>query len=397
MPRLASDRGSESTTMPDLRVNIQQPALAKYRVPLFRALAARPGLRVTVYYGQEADLANDEPDGFEAHFVPMPQWGVLGRTVRWSRPQIALATPARGDVLVLSWNLNYLSLPPALLRARARGMPTILWGHGFAKDDRWYRRAPRNAVGRLATALLFYNHTTRNEFVAAGYDPARLFVAQNALDDRAIHAAAERWCARPGALEAFRRKNGLVGRRLVLFVSRVTPKARVEWLVEAAARLRERVPNLLVAIVGGGELEAVQKQVNRLGLGSVVRLVGPIYEEAAVAPWFLSGDVFCYPASVGLSLIHAFAYGLPIVTSDNYALRNPEIEALDPGSNGLLYRHGDVADLAHQLAEVLGDEPRRAAMATAARRTVSERYNLRTMVDGFEAAIRFAAAQRAQA
>jgi glycosyltransferase involved in cell wall biosynthesis len=303
------------------------------------------------------------------------------------------ASAARADVLVLSWNLYYLSLVPALLKARREGVGTVLWGHGYTKVDTWYRRWPRERVTGLADAVLFYDHTHANAFIAGGSDPAKVFVAQNALDESPIVAARDSWLARPEDVAAFQRENAIAGRDVVLFISRLTEKARVDLLIDAVPSLLKRRPNALVVFIGGGDAERWKRRAEALAVSNAVRFVGPVYEEIKLAPWFISSGLFCYPSGVGLSIIHAFHYGLPIVTDDSFALHNPEIEAMHPGENGLLYRYNDAADLAEKLATLLADKQRRQQMSAAALATARDQFNLSTMVDGFEAAIRYAYAE----
>ena len=40
--------------------------------------------------------------------------------------------------------------------------------------------------------------------------------------------------------------------------------------------------------------------------------LGSIYDEIELAPWFLTADAFVYPENIGLSILHAFGYGLPV-------------------------------------------------------------------------------------
>ena len=117
---------------------------------------------------------------------------------------------------------------------------------------------------------------------------------------------------------------------------------------------------------------------------------GPIYEEQQLAAYFLSSSVFCYPENIGLSILHAMGYGLPVVTSDKVEAQNPEIEALVDGYNGRFYPHGDVAKLADTLVELLTDSHLCASLGANALRTVAERFSLENMVSGFEQAIRAA-------
>jgi glycosyltransferase involved in cell wall biosynthesis len=376
-----------------IRTFIQQPALPQYRVGVFRELASRPGIEFELVHDQTPDLANVAPDGFHAIAAPSTTLSFAGRRLHWHSAMLEGASAARADVMVLSWNLHYLSLVPALLKARRKGVGTVLWGHGSTKVDTWYRRWLRERVTGLADALLFYNHQHANAFIAGGCDPAKIFVAQNALDESPIVAARDSWLARPEDLAAFQRKNAIAGRDVVLFVSRLTEKARVDLLIDAMPSLLKQRPNALVVLIGGGDAEPWKLRAEALGVSSAVRFLGPVYEEMKLAPWFVSSRLFCYPSGVGLSIIHGFHYGLPIVTDDNFALHNPEIEALRPGENGLLYRYNDATDLAAKLAKLLADGPARRQMSAAALATARDQFNLKTMVNGFEEAIRYAYAQ----
>lgn len=98
--------------------------------------------------------------------------------------------------------------------------------------------------------------------------------------------------------------------------------------------------------------------------------------------------------NIGLSLLHAFGYGLPVVTSDRLDAQNPEIEALRPSQNGLLYRHGDFKALAESLRELLTNEALRNALSKEAQRTVTEDFSLERMVDGFDKAIQLSVKRR---
>ena len=116
---------------------------------------------------------------------------------------------------------------------------------------------------------------------------------------------------------------------------------------------------------------------------------GPIYDQMQLAPWFLNAEVFCYPQNIGLSLLHAFGYGLPVVTADRVEAQNPEIAALEHGKNGLTYAHGDADALAAALRQLLDQAPLRQEMSGRAEQTVREDFTIERMVDGMEAAVRY--------
>jgi glycosyltransferase involved in cell wall biosynthesis len=375
-----------------IRFRLVQPAQPKYRVPVFRELASRPGIDFELVYAEEPGLPNAEAEGYRARFSPQRRVRVGGQVLLWHGAQVREVSRRRADVVGMTWNTRYLSLVPALRLARLRGVGTVLWGHGFSKNESSRRLRVRVAVGRMATAVVLYNHGAAERVIAAGLERERVFVALNALDQGPIQAAREAWLREPGKVEAFRRAQGLEGRPIVLFVSRLEAANRVDLLLEAVARLRARLPGTTAVIVGaGGEEARLRRRAADLDLGDHARFVGPIYDEMSLAGWMTSADAFCYPANVGLSLLHAFGYGLPVVTGDNLATHNPEIEALRDGVNGLLFRDGDAGSLAEALGRVLTDRGLAASMREEARRTVLERFTVRRMVDGLEAAVRYAA------
>ncbi len=371
-----------------IRVAIQQPALPAYRVPVFRELAARGGVDITLHYAEQPGLANAEPEGFDArpirqHTIRVGRQSVILVPALWS-----LAGGRDADVLVASWNSRSVLLMPALRRARRRGVGTVVWGHGFSKSEGTGRRGLRDRIALAADAVLFYNHTAAGAFRQRHPGHPGVFVAVNSLDQTAIQNAREDWLGRPADLAAFRAEHGLDRGPVALFVSRLLEENRVDLLLRAAAK----VDGLTVAVVGDGpDRERLERLARDLGIADRVRFPGAVYGEAAVAPWFLSSGVFVYPVNIGLSVMHAMGYGLPVVTSDNIAGHNPEIEAVEPGVNGLLYADGDTDAMADAIRSIVADDARRAAMADAARRTVLERFTVPVMVDGMVEAIRFAA------
>ena len=379
-----------------LRVVFVQPSLAKYRVPVYRELAGRSGINFRLVYARSPGITNVEADGFAAEFSPMRIVRVRGRSLIWSGAQVREASRRRCDVLCLSWNAGYLSLVPALLCARAAGVGTIVWGHGYSKNESPGRARARERVARLADVVMFYNHGAARRYVERGWEPSRVHVALNALDQGPIQRAREHWLARPEELRAFQVSHAIADRPTIVFVSRLMEENHADLLLRAAVRLRERFDTLRVVIIGKGPAQAdLESLAGELDLGSCVSFAGAIFDDMELAPWMLSSGVFCYPENIGLSILHAMGYGLPVVTSDKLDGQNPEIEALRDGENGLLYRHGDMDAMVEALARVLGDDAMRARLGTAARATAMERFTLANMVDGMEGAIRAAAARRA--
>ncbi len=383
---------ARSQNEPPIRVALVQPSLAKYRIPVFRELASRSGIDLKVYYGERASLGNVAPEGFEAEYAVLRDPKILGQQFLFHGAQWSHATPKSCDVLVINWTPRYINQWAALLRAKWNGIPTVLWGHGFSKKDRWWWRMARTAVARLGTCLLFYDADTAESFQAEGWDPKQLFVAGNSIDHRSIEQARASWLETPERLQEFRKDNQLDQGPVILYVSRLLPQNRLDLLLAATAKLSEQIQGLRTVIIGNGDEERgrLEALTQEYGISGQTRFLNGIYNEEDLAPWFLSADVFCYPENIGLSILHAYWYGVPLVTSDRRQCQNPEIVVFQDQVNGLAYEHGNVDSLAGALRKLLEDTRLKKLMSKAARETVESNYTVKRMVDGIEAAIRYA-------
>ncbi|MDP3426049.1 MAG: glycosyltransferase family 4 protein, partial [Humidesulfovibrio sp.] len=363
-----------------LRIALCQTVLPQYRVPVFNLLGAQPGVELTVFADQRMGSLESGTGrrSFCLEHAPVRHLRILGQNFRTQAAQFKAMDPRRFDLAILPWETRYLSLPAALLLARLRNLPVALWGHGCSKRPGRLRDALRNFCGQRADAVLLYTHSVARRLVdQAGFAPERVFVAQNALDQQAILAAQEHWLARPAELKAFAQGHGLDPQRTLIFVSRLEVEKRVGLLLQAMVRICAREPGARLVVVGEGpQRRALEDQAASLGLEGRVLFAGKIYDETALAPWMLCASLLCYPANLGLSLLHAFGYGLPVVTGDDLPGHGPEIEALAPGVNGLLYQRGNVDHMAEQCLNILSDATLRQTLSQGARRTVAEEYTL---------------------
>ena len=369
------------------RVVIVQPSLGKYRVPVFRQLAGRPNVSLRVVHGVGLGVPNAPAEGFEAVEERFGRVRIGGHPFYWQRAQLRELRDA--DVAILTWDVHYLSLLPALARARRRGVGTILWGHGYSKNESPMRRRLRNWLGSRADAVLLYNQTGARKAIEAGVDPERVFVAPNTIDTSEASAARALWLRDPQRLRLWQQEQGLEG-PVLLHVSRYTPQRRIEMLLDAAVALRQEFPGLRVVLVGKGyDGPPVSAEIQRRGLGGTVLTPGAIYDEQELAPYFLTARAMTFPANIGLSLHHAFAYGLPVVTHGDRDSQAPELEALVDGENGLLYKKDDLEDFIGKLRMLLTNDGLRHGLGVAAMDSIRDHWSLTAMVDGMMRAIEY--------
>lgn len=370
---------------------IQQPALPKYRIPFFAGLHKKLSGAMHIYYSASPGLPN-HPAPEQLQCTP-----VLDRSIApglmYSSGQLRAARSAN-RACCLSWNSRYVSLPLAICSARQRRIGTVLWGHGYSKSETPSRRKLRLAIGKMADCIAVYSEGVKDRLVAYhGFDPERVYVPLNTIDQDPIQSARQTVLDHPEKQHEQLAQLDLLHKKILLFVSRLGSDNRLDLLLQSLPAVLSQHPDVVVAVVGDGdkELARLKEIAEQLGVLPAVRFLGAIYDEATLGPLFCAASAFVYPENIGLSVLHAMGYGLPVITADNIEAQNPEVEAILPGKTGILYEAGSAEALSRAVIELLSDEQMRTRIGTAARDHVLQKFTLDRMIAGMSEALLFAA------
>jgi glycosyltransferase involved in cell wall biosynthesis len=151
----------------------------------------------------------------------------------------------------------------------------------------------------------------------------------------------------------------------VVFLGRLRKYKGVQILLRAVPKIREKVPEVKVLIVGDGpHRETLEKLAARLGISDVVTFTGFVPSQERVR-FLRTSHVAVTPSPKegwGLTVVEANACGTPVVASRSPGLR----DSVRHGETGFLVRHGDVEELAARVVEVLTDGALRDALAEGA-------------------------------
>jgi glycosyltransferase involved in cell wall biosynthesis len=159
---------------------------------------------------------------------------------------------------------------------------------------------------------------------------------------------------------------------VVLCVCRLYPRKRVGLLLEAAAKLRTRIPELEVRIVGRGPEEGrLQQRCREMEVERTVRWLGDV-SQADLARAYQACHVFCLPSvqeGFGIVFLEAMAAGKPIVAARAAAV--PEVV-----TDGLLVEPESAEALADAIARLYSDPLLRRALGEKGSQAV-EHYGAR--------------------
>lgn len=138
----------------------------------------------------------------------------------------------------------------------------------------------------------------------------------------------------------------------LIFIGYYTPAKRIDILLEVMRRLRERVPQVRLALIGDGPLrEMVTTTIARLGLEETVDRVGFV---DSIYPYLHRSRVFLMTSETeGLPtvLLEAMGCGLPFVVPDVGDMRDFAV----PDKNALLYEALNVDQCVDACARLLED------------------------------------------
>ena len=204
----------------------------------------------------------------------------------------------------------------------------------------------------------------------------------NGLDQKRIDAAIYLWPQ--SRLKDWQITQSLDKHTLLLSCARLESKNKFNQIIEALPAIINQIPNLLWCIIGSGaEQKKLESMINTSGLEKHVRFVGELYNEDELAPWFLSSELLIHPASIGLTLMHSYGYGLPVVTHGKAELHNPEYAAFEPELTGRNFIIGDIKNLSETIIQLLHDDVARAKMKRYVQKVAREDYNVDIMVERF--------------
>jgi D-inositol-3-phosphate glycosyltransferase len=269
---------------------------------------------------------------------------------------------ARGDYDLIY--AHYWLSGEAGLALRGRwGVPLFQMFHTLARLKNSVARSPGEVEPRRRVDAEARLVRTVDRIVAAnvverdhlarhyGAEPGRIAVVPCGVDTSLF---------RPGDRAEARRRLGLDGRPLVLYVGRLEPIKGLDILFDAMGSLRAGGLPVELLVVGGDTDESrmgyevqLRQGLQARALGASVHFLGPQAQDV-LREYYVAADVTVLPSyyeSFGMVALEAMACASPVVGTRVGGLTT----TVRDGVTGYLVPEGDVMALAGRLADLLGD------------------------------------------
>jgi PEP-CTERM/exosortase A-associated glycosyltransferase len=331
-----------------------------------------------------------KPRGLLASLPVVNQWAYLRATEARLRE---LARRLNPDLLHA--HSPVLNAWPAINVGRELNIPVVYEIRAFWEDAavdhgtqaEWglrYRltRYLETAAVRAANQVVTICGGLRGDLIARGIALEKLGVVPNAVDIQHFSLGGIADLELKASL-------GLADSRVIGFIGSYYAYEGLDLLIKALSLILEQAPDVKILLVGGGPQEAnLKAQAEALKVADKVVFVGRV-PHAEVNRYYDLVDLLAYPRHAmrltdlvtPLKPLEAMAQGRLLIASDVGGHQ----ELIEDGVTGVLFRAGDVADLAAKALAALSQEDGGAAIRANGRRFVEVERNWPNSIDQYKA------------
>ena len=352
-----------------MKILFVQPSIPLFRVSFFKSLAHELGKSFIVIHS-EGDLGELTPS------LQYPWSKCIGKVIKigfgfvWQKNLINF-TVKRDYIIVVSGNPRYLSTILFILKAKLFGVKILWWGHYRSSTSKNWRVTLRLGLMKLANGIIFYTEDEVKRYLTSKQrkESRPIVGLNNGIDILPIKRLRKKYDSNSRSYE-------------ILFLGRVTEKASFDVLLNALQYAK--IKDITLNVIGNNSFDPylILDKYN-FNNGVKINYYGKLTDEKQISNIANRCRVFVYPGSIGLSLIHAMAYGLPSLVHSDPLLHMPEIGAFKEGVTGLTFNRNNPEDLAIKLSLMISNTSQLDFMSKECLNITENDFNTTKMTEKF--------------
>ena len=353
-----------------LRLGIFVTHPIQYFAPLWRTLAATPGLDLRLHFFSDHSVRGGFDPGFRVNVV----WDVplldgyrsefISRDADLSAPASVSLTDADARIhrdhfdVVMIHGYTHRFERQVLRAARRHGVRTLI--RGEFSDVTPFRGRGRVKMAirdlylrwfyRQVDTFCYVGEEARRHLLRRGVAESRMFFAPYSVDSHLFEGQRQQ-----RSRAAARADLGLHDAHVVLlFSGKLIPRKAPLTLVNAMRHVRG-AERIVLLILGEGELRAEVEREARPLLGDRLHMVGFV-NQSQLGRYYRAADVSVLPSHFetwGLVVNEAMHFGLPVIVSSKVGCHR---DLVIEGRTGMVFTQGDERSLAGCIQRFV-DEP----------------------------------------
>ena len=352
----------------------------QYFTPVYRELAARNDVDLTVFFRTRVGLDSYHDSGFR-------------QAIKWDIPLLD------GYRHIFLSNKTILTgFEPSVLWCLYHNRPDVILVHGYShptnilaiawaklfgikvllRGDTWL--SPHHVLTswlkRLFKRILFFfidgflciGSLNRDYYVALGAKKDQLFFAPFCVDNRLFSVEG---ADRDRYRISIRNELGIpMNAVVILYASKMLTRKRAMDLLDAFVLFRHKKTDVWLLYVGSGEEEqGIRDAVSKKSIDHVV--FAGFQNQTILPQYYVASDIFVLPSTEepwGLVVNEVMASGLPVVVTDEVGAAPDLVEGKE---TGFIYPCGDINALAAILLKLIELPDLRQAMGTNAKKIIA--------------------------
>lgn len=403
----------------ETKVALLQPTWLVYRARFFERLSkrlARKGFRLTVFFGKpQRGLAYSSITpphklgqlNFDYKILPKIAYeGKLPASpFHWKRSLVLFPSlifeivGGKYDITISDTTGELLNTIPLLIVNKfLLRKKFIVWCGNNIKDnalranDSFIKKVAYIFAGLIyknADASITYGSGSKEFDVYMGTPPEKIFTAWITVDVQHFQEATK---AYQSQIQPTKRKLGIEGKGIILYVGVLEKRKKLENLILAFRELRRSQSDTALLLVGDGPYRENLQNLCVKNRISDVHFMGKVSYDKIPLFYALS-DVFVLPAQGGIAVAEAMASGKPVViTEECNALRSiPNL--FKHGENSFILKKDDIPSLAEHIGKILSNPDLANKMGKTSEEMAEELLSTEKMLEGFEQAFDYVISQ----
>lgn len=378
----------------NFKIIVLQRILPHYRAGIFRKLCGRfPGM--SVFYGQpyKNESLKNADNLSDNIFIRCSNTYFDKNGKIFISKIFSKIKDLRAEIIISVFNVGNLNIYILFLLRKFLKFKIILWSFGYDpvrgfNPDKYFTDKIRLYLSQKADAVIFYWENGKEEVSRYSKVTGHYFVAPNTLDTDKQTELKRKF--EITGKEKIKSELGVKEKFHFVYVGRLLEDKQIDLLLKAFSHLEKDTAEIRLTIIGDGPEKSNLENLSRELKLKNIFFTGEITDDELTGKWIFISDAFVMPGRLGLSVVHTFCFGTPVISQKKEKHFHGEgIGYVKDGVNGFLAEDENISELAERMKRIISDPELSDRLRTNAFYSSQNECSVESMINGINSAVEY--------
>lgn len=378
----------------NFKIIVLQRILPHYRAGIFRKLCGRfPGM--SVFYGQpyKNESLKNADNLSDNIFIRCSNTYFDKNGKIFISKIFSKIKDLRPEIIISVFNVGNLNIYILFLLRKFLKFKIILWSFGYDpvkgfNPDKYFTDKIRLYLSQKADAVIFYWENGKEEVSRYSKVSGHYFVAPNTLDTDKQTELKRKF--EITGKEKIKSELGVKEKFHFVYVGRLLEDKQIDLLLKAFSHLEKDTAEIRLTIIGDGPEKSNLENLSRELKLKNIFFTGEITDDELTGKWIFISDAFVMPGRLGLSVVHTFCFGTPVISQKKEKHFHGEgIGYVKDGVNGFLAEDENISELAERMKRIISDPELSDRLRTNAFYSSQNECSAENMINGINSAVEY--------